>query len=150
MAASERVEEGEETISPGKRSEYSPGGGSGGGWKGRLRPKTPSQFPMQLADLSQELQGANSRRDKVKRGHGLFKLVRDEDQAKKAVASEAAALEANAHKTEWKEAAVLSAASLMDLEAEGGGEMYSWKLVENGSEGGLGNSTSSTWSQAQE
>ena len=59
----------------------------------------------------------------------MFTLVHDEELAKKAVESEAANLELNAHKNEWREATILSAVSLEGLEGlEGeGGETYSWE-----------------------
>lgn len=105
--------------------------GSGGGWNGRLRPRTPSQFPQQLADLAGELRSVDSRLDKTRRGQGLFTLVHDEELAKKAVESEAANVELNAHKNEWKEATVLSAVSLEGLEGLEGkdGETYPWEEV---------------------
>lgn len=115
---------------------------SGGGWNGRLRPRTPSQFPQQLAALSGELQSVDSRLDRVRRGRGLFTLVHDEELAKEAVESEAANLELNAHKNEWREAAILSATSLEGLEGEGG-ETYPWEDA-NGEIGGGTSDPSST------
>ena len=48
----------------------------------RLRAKTPSQFPMELARLDQKLEGVEERLELVRKGRGLFKLMRDRELEK--------------------------------------------------------------------
>ena len=48
----------------------------------RLRAKTPSQFPTELASLEQKLDGVEERLELVRKGRGLFKLMRDREKEK--------------------------------------------------------------------
>ena len=48
----------------------------------RLRAKTPSQFPTELASLDQKLNGVEERLDLVRKGRGLFKLMKDRQTKK--------------------------------------------------------------------
>lgn len=48
----------------------------------RLRAKTPSQFPTELASLEQKLDGVEERLELVRKGRGLFKLMRDREMEK--------------------------------------------------------------------
>lgn len=42
----------------------------------KLRPKTPSQFPTNLANLKQEVDLGNDRLESIRRGRGLFELLK--------------------------------------------------------------------------
>lgn len=48
----------------------------------RLRAKTPSQFPTELASLEHKLEGVEDRLELVRKGRGLFKLMRDKEMDK--------------------------------------------------------------------
>ena len=48
----------------------------------RLRAKTPSQFPTELASLEHKLDGVEERLELVRKGRGLFKLMRDREKEK--------------------------------------------------------------------
>ena len=45
----------------------------------RMRAKTPSQFPTELARLDKKLEGVEERLELVRKGRGLFKLMRDRE-----------------------------------------------------------------------
>ena len=45
----------------------------------RMRAKTPSQFPTELASLDEKLEGVEERLELVRKGRGLFKLMRERE-----------------------------------------------------------------------
>lgn len=48
----------------------------------RMRAKTPSQFPTELASLSEKLEDMGERLELVRKGRGLFKLMQDREMEK--------------------------------------------------------------------
>lgn len=47
-----------------------------------LRAKTPSQFPTELVGLDDKLEGVEERLELVRKGRGLFKLMKDRELEK--------------------------------------------------------------------
>lgn len=48
----------------------------------RMRAKTPSQFPTELASLDEKLDDMEERLELVRKGRGLFKLMKDREMEK--------------------------------------------------------------------
>lgn len=48
----------------------------------RMRAKTPSQFPTELASLDEKLEDMDERLELVRKGKGLFKLMQDREMEK--------------------------------------------------------------------
>ncbi len=63
------------SLPPASHSSLSP-------YKVKLRAKTPSQFPSELANMTQALDQGSERLDCVKRGRGLFELIKKHEALK--------------------------------------------------------------------
>ncbi|XP_064383088.1 uncharacterized protein LOC135331774 isoform X2 [Halichondria panicea] len=81
-------------------------------YKVKLRAKTPSQFPSELANLDTALCQGDSRLESIRRGRGLFELMEKHEALKRDREAEQVKLAEEGARNEWIEAELPSQVSL--------------------------------------